>query len=335
MEHLNASPVTSDKIRVWTDHDPVLAKVKVWVQTGWPDDRTTTDQDFRPYRRRQNELSVEDGCVLWGSRVVVPTKGRERVMEILHDAHLGIARMKRFARSYVWWPGIDQQLEDCVKTCNTCQQNQKSPPTFRVHIDYAGPFLGKMFLLIIDAHSKWMEVHMTTSATSLITISLLRKTFAALGLPDVVVSDNASNFTSEEFEDFLKSNGVKHVRTPPYHPASNGLAERAVQTFKEGMKKLKDETLGTKLARFLFKYQITPQTTTGISPAELIYGRPLRSHLDAVRPDVGRRTRVAQERQKTNHDQHARNREFHTSDKVYAKNFGPGEKWLYLEKFHE
>ena len=259
-------------------------------------------------------------------------------------AHLGITRMKRFARSYVWWPGIDQQLEDCVKTCNTCQQNQKSPqtsllcpwswpnkPWSRVHIDYAGPFLGKMFLFIINAHSKWMEVHMTTSS---ITISLLRKTVAALGLPDVVVSDNASNFTSEEFEEFLKNNGVKHVRTPSYHPASNGLAERAVQTFKEGMKKLKDGTLETKLARFLFKYRITPQTTTGISPAELIYGRPLRSHLDAVRPDLGRKTRVAQGRQKTNHDQNARNREFHTSDKSMPRTLGQVRSG-YLEKFPE
>ena len=100
-----------------------------------------------------------------------------------------------------------------------------------------------MFLLLIDAHSKWLEVHMTTSSTSATTISLLRKSFASLGLPEVIVSDNATNFTSEEFEQFLKKNGVKHVKTPPYHPASNGLAERAVQTFKEGMRKLKDGSL--------------------------------------------------------------------------------------------
>ena len=96
---------------------------------------------------------------------------------------------------------------------------------------------------------------MTTSSTSATTISLMRKSFASLGLPEVIVSDNATNFTSDEFDLFLKKNGVKHVKTPPYHPASNGLAERAVQTFKEGMRKLKDGSLDTKLSRFLFKYR--------------------------------------------------------------------------------
>ena len=108
-------------------------------------------------------------------------------------------------------------------------------PWSRIHVDYAGPFEGKMFLLIIDAHSKWLEVHMTNSSTSTATIEPLRKTFACLGLLDVVVSDNATTFISNEFSEFLKRNGVRHVRTPPYHPASNGLVERAVQTFKEGM----------------------------------------------------------------------------------------------------
>ena len=209
--------------------------------------------------------------MLWGNRVVIPCRGRHQVLVMLHEAHPRIVRMKSFARGYVWWPGIDQELEQCVKSCETYQINRKSPPVLlmhpwawpnkpwsRVHIDYAGPFLGKMFLLVIDAHSKWLEIHMTTTSTSTATITLMRKSFASLGLPQVIVSDNATNFTSDEFEQFLKKNGVRHIRTPPYHPASNGLVERAVQTFKEGVKKLRDGSLETKLSRFLFKYRITP-----------------------------------------------------------------------------
>ena len=113
---------------------------------------------------------------------------------------------------------------------------------------------------------------MTVSSTSAATISLLRRSFASLGLPEVIVSDNAANFTSEEFEQFLRKNGIKHVKTPPYHPSSNGLAERAVQTFKEGMRKLKEGSLETKLSRFLFKYCLTPQSTTGVLPSELMFG---------------------------------------------------------------
>ena len=159
---------------------------------------------------------------------------------------------------------VDKDVEQCVKLCDPCQQNQKSPPVIplhpwswptkpwtQVHIDYAGPFMGRMFLLIIDAHSKWLEVHPTTMTTSAATITLLRKLFATFGLPEVVVSDNASNFTNEEFETFSRKNGVKHVKTPPYHPASNGLVERAVQTFKSGMKKLTEGSVQMKVPFFV------------------------------------------------------------------------------------
>ena len=125
-------------------------------------------------------------------------------------------------------------------------------PWSRVHIDYAGPMEGKMFLLIVDAHSKWLEVHSTNSATSTATIELLRKSFATLGLPEVVVSDNATAFTSLEFTESLKR---------------NGLVERAVQTFKESFKGLQEGSINTRISRFLFKYRLTPYSSTGISPA--------------------------------------------------------------------
>ena len=192
----------------------------------------------------------------------------------------------------------------------------------------ASPFMGKMFLVIIDAHSKWMEVHKTASSSAAATISLLRTTFATLGLPEVVVSDNAANFTSDEFAEFLKRNGVRHVRTPPYHPASNGLAERAVQTFKEGMRKLKDGSIDTKLARFLFKYRMTPQSSTGISPAELMFGRRLRTQFDSLHPDLNKKALHAQLRQAKGHDNRAKPREFRVGELVYARNYGQGPMWV-------
>ena len=99
---------------------------------------------------------------------------------------------------------------------------------------------------------------MTNSATSLSTIKYLRHLLASLGFFEVIVSNNAAAFTSDEFVLFLKKNGVKHVRTPPYHLESNGLAEKAVQIFKEGMKKLKHGSLETQLSFFLFMYRLIP-----------------------------------------------------------------------------
>lgn len=109
-------------------------------------------------------------------------------------------------------------------------------------MDYAGPFLGEMFLLIADAHSKWMDVYPVKSATSQATIEKLRLSFSVFGLPKMLVLDNGTCFTSAEFESFMKQNGIDHVKSAPFHPSSDGLAERAVQTFKEGMKKIKGDS---------------------------------------------------------------------------------------------
>ena len=111
-----------------------------------------------------------------------------------------------------------------------------------------------MFLLVIDAHSKWMEITVVASATSHSTIEELRKMFATHGLPEVLVSDNGTAFSSAEFHEFTSRNSIRHVRLASYHPSSNGQVERAVQTFKDAMKKESPDSLDTRISRFLFIY---------------------------------------------------------------------------------
>ena len=188
--------------------------------------------------------------------------------------------------------------------------------------------MGKMFLLIIDAHSKWMDIHCVNSATSSVTIDKMRSTFASHGLPEIVVSDNGSNFVSSEFKSFLQKNGIKHLTSTPYHPSTNGLVERAVQTFKQEMKKQDDGSVDTKLASFPLSYRITLQSTTGESPAQLRWGRSLRSHLDLLRPDVATRVHLAQSRQKKQHDQHSRTHGVKLGESVSVRNYYQGSKWV-------
>ena len=125
LDMLLSLPVTVEQIRQWTSHDPILFQVRTMVQQGWND---TNDTDLRPFQKRRNELSLHDGCILWGSCVVVPPQGRDKIKQELHEGHPGATRMKALARSFVWWPQIDQQLEDLVKKCEDCQCFRNQPP---------------------------------------------------------------------------------------------------------------------------------------------------------------------------------------------------------------
>ena len=338
MEHLADSPVTSHHIRLWTRRDPELSKVLKFVRHGWPEQ---CGRELKPYSSKKEELSVYEDCILWGNRVVIPPKGRKAVLQELHEGHPGMTRMKALARMYVWWPGSDKDIEDSVSSCSDCQINQSAPPSaplhpwswstkpwVRLHLDFAGPFLGKMYLVLIDSHSKWIEAFPTSSATSSVVMEHLRTTFAQFGIPETVVTDNGPCFVSAEFESFLVANGIKHITSAPYHPASNGLAERAVQILKRGLKKVTEGSLSTRMAKVLLTYRMTPQSTTGASPAELLLGRQPRTRLDLLRPKLEERVRNKQWQQKATHDSTARAREFGEGEKVYVKNFGTGQKWL-------
>ena len=342
METLEASPVTAADIRTWTRRDPLLSRVFRLVEHGWHDEKPDIDVDMKAFRQRRSELAIVDGCIMWGNRLIIPKQGQKRVLEALHEGHPGIARMKSFARAFAWWPKMDADIEQKAKSCNSCQENQARPPKeplhpwswpsrpwSRIHIDHAGPFMGKLFLLVIDAHSKWLEVIPVTSTDAATTSEKLRGVFATHGLPDKLVSDNGPSFTSASFGEFLKRNGIAHSTSSPYHPSSNGLAERAVRTFKEAMKKMTEGSLNTRIARFLLKYRTTPHSTTGISPSEMLMGRRVTTILDRMRPDVESRVRQHQENQKSAHDKHAKERSFEVSEEVYAENFSSTTpKWL-------
>ena len=248
ISQMEALPVTVRKLRAATASDPILSKVYRYIQDKWP---RVVPAELTPYSSRRNELTVEEGCVLWGYRVVIPAKLklREKLLQELHLDHPGVTRMKAVARSYMWWPGLDQELEKLAKACPACQAVKRAPPTAplhpwvwpsrpwqRVHLDFAGPFQGSMFLIGVDAYSKWPEVKIMSSTTVSKTLDVLREWFSTHGIPEHLVTDNGPQFIAEEFETFAKCNGIKHVKSAPYHPASNGLAERFVQSLKQSLK---------------------------------------------------------------------------------------------------
>ncbi|XP_044745163.1 uncharacterized protein K02A2.6-like [Coccinella septempunctata] len=142
----------------------------------------------------------------------------------------------------------------------------------------------------MDAHTKWIEVCETSSTSSLTTIENLRRIFSIFGLPKILVSDNGTCFTSQEFSEFIERNCISHITTPPYNPASNGAAENCVKVIKGALTKaLSIDSMSTTnqiLCRFLLDYRNTPHCTTGLSPANLIFGRSLRTKFDIINPNA-------------------------------------------------
>ena len=170
---------------------------------------------------------------------------RERAIQILHEGHPGMTRMKAIAQGAVWWPGINAKIERKIKECLNakCIRNFNlwlcytygNGQVDRLHIDVAGPFEGRMFLVVVDSHSKCLDVISVLNANSATTIHELRELFTIHGIPEIVVSDNGTTFTSAEFSEFIARNSIRRLRTAPYLPATNGLAECAVQMFKTAM----------------------------------------------------------------------------------------------------
>lgn len=194
--------------------------------SGWPEQGVPPE--YAAYQVRRKELSLHRDCLLWGNRVILPDELRKKVLCILHANHPGITAMKALARSFVWWPKMDAQIEDLVRHCKPCQTNRQSEPKTpvhfwtkperpwsRVHLDFAGPVQGVFFLVVVDALSNWAEIEIMPSLHSSVVIDKLRRMFASYGLPELVVSDNGTAFSSQEMQSFLKRNGVRYMYTAP------------------------------------------------------------------------------------------------------------------------
>ncbi|UYV76203.1 K02A2.6-like [Cordylochernes scorpioides] len=300
MDALDSSPVTSDDIRKSLPGDPVLRQALNYTLQGWSEE-TPKEIELMPYWSRRCELGACEGLLFWGNRVIIPTNLRAKMLDELHNSHQGIVGLKSVARTLFWWPGLDKDIEETVRRCNCCQSHACMPPRAtpvnwpptnqpwdRVHIDHLGPFEQNLYLIVVDACTKWIEAIPVPNTSTRETIEQLRCLFARFGIPRTLVSDNGTGFTSEEFRQFMTRNGIRHLRTAPFHPSSNGLAERAVQTIKTGLKKVQQGSISQRLAEILLGYRRTPIASIGKSPSEMMFGRNIRSRLDLILPNPGK-----------------------------------------------
>ncbi|XP_050509696.1 uncharacterized protein K02A2.6-like isoform X1 [Diabrotica virgifera virgifera] len=291
-------PISYEDVAKVSSKDGILLQVMDFVKTGWPN--KCGDGELKPYFLKRNELSIESQCLMVGIRVVIPTVLRESILELIHEGHIGIVRSKMLARAVVWWPGLQQDIETMINSCQVCQITQnnsekalvswpKTENVFeRIHVDF---FYKNncTFLIIVDSKSKWVDIHVMKKGTSVLhTLDKLKVTFSLMGLPVMLVSDNGPPFNATEFTRFCQNNGITILKSPPYHPQSNGCAERHVQTVKAALEKCSIQqselTMEQQVVNFLFKYRNTPSASTGLSPNEIVFKVKPRTRIDLLKP---------------------------------------------------
>ncbi|VDH89859.1 Hypothetical predicted protein [Mytilus galloprovincialis] len=248
--------------------------------------------------RFREELSVIDGVLLKGSRIVIPDKLRKQTLQLAHEGHQGIVKTKLRLREKVWWPGIDQDAENLVKSCRACQvvgPVPKQEPIKRTQLpdgpwqdlcaDLMGPFpTGEYVFVVVDYYSRWQEVAILKSVTTDKIIRSLDMMFSHHGIPISLKTDNGPQFTSKEFYNYLSENGVIHNRSTPYWPQANGEVERQNRTLLKAFRTANAENRDWRkeIPKFLLAYRSTPHSTTGKSPAELLFNRKIRTKLPEI-----------------------------------------------------
>lgn len=282
-----------------TKEDKLLDKVKYFIINGWP--KSCKDDNLRPYFLKKEELSVDSDVIMWGYRLIIPSICRDSVLQEIHSTHMGASKMKALARSFFWWPHMDEEIEKFSSNCPVCLSMRQNPPQLqskwpesnssfeRVHIDFLD-LKGTKYLILTDSYSKWPEVIRMSRTDVDSTLDALREIFARFGIPITLVSDNGPPFQSSKFEQFCTKNKIRHITSPVYHPNSNGAVEVAVKSFKHSLTKMimdnkSSDSVSTLVSRYLLTYRNTPHWVTEKAPAELLLGRNVRTILDFLRKD--------------------------------------------------
>ena len=275
------------KYQTATANDKELQTLLRYIQYGWPSNKKDCARSASAYYSLRNSLSIANGVVFYGSRLVIPVALRCEVLDSLHKAHQGVTKTLQRASTSVFWPGMRRRIEEKCLACDSCAKsegNQTREPLIPFAIPNT-PFQtvgidlfyldGVDYLLLVDYLTKWPVVKRLSSGIgSSAVVQALREIFADFGQPDKIVSDNGPQLSSFHFKQFCKSLNIEHVTSSPLHASGNGQSERSIRTIKAMMKKCYDE--GTDWLQGLLAIRNTPVAQGIPSPAELLQGRVLR-----------------------------------------------------------
>lgn len=322
MASLPVSDRKMHEIKVQTGQDEQLSVLKQIILSGWPDNKKECQSLVTDFWNYRDELTVYDGVIMKGNKIVVPKSLRSNMIEIIHGSgHFGVEKSLRRARSALFWPSYSKHITEAVLNCPTCLEyrpsNQREPLQSYEIPDYPWQIVAtdlfswndKNFLLVVDTYSHYFEVKELRNMKSATITNHMKGIFARMGIPEKVISDNGPCYQSSEFHEFAKLFDFQHVTSSPHYPQSNGFAEVYVKICKQIFTKAKagktDPLLG------LLQYRVTP-LDIGYSPSELLMGRQLRSDIPTSKENllpryispkvVGKRLQGKKQRSKFNYD---------------------------------
>ena len=294
--------VTLQMVQVGTREDATLQRLIKALEKGYlPNDNT-----LREYKMVFNELTYADQVLLRGDRLVIPDAElypgsgslRQLVVDNAHEGHQGIVKCKRLLRSKVWFPGMDAMMELKVNNCIACQATTYQPtrdplkpselpdgPWQYVDMDFWGPLpSGESILVMIDPYSRYPEVEFCHSTSAAAVVPKLDKVFSTHGFPEKSKSDGGPPFNGGDahyFKQYMKWAGIDHTVVSPEDPEANGLAEGLMKSIKKvwHCARIEKKNFKQELYKFLRQYRATPHSTTGRSPAEILFKRTIRTRL--------------------------------------------------------
>ena len=229
------------------ERDPVYSTVYHLTLRGWPDHVQDVPCVARHFWGARDELSIDQGLLLKGTRVCIPPELLKRTLADLHGAHQGVGRMQAQAREAVYWPGIDSDISDYVSWCTTCTKHKASPPAQPmlprdipdgpwqdIAADYM-TFKGHEYLIICDTFSKYPFAYKVTAKSAQSLCLHLLELISQYGPPMSLSTNNGPQFASDELAEFLTCHCIAHHTSSPHFPRSNGFIERQVRTIKTAL----------------------------------------------------------------------------------------------------
>jgi hypothetical protein len=279
IQYLAVSTEKIAQLKVATKNDNELCALKQIIKTGWPENKEDVPKPIHLYYTFREELTLKDGIIFKGERIVVPQSVRNDMLSRIHNGHVGIQGCLRRAKESLYWPRMYRDIENFVRNCASCNvyQNEQveepltqheipDQPWEKLRVDLF-EFRNKNYLVTVDYYK-------TTSKHA---IQKLRAQFSRHGVPSKVISDNGPQLSSSDFADFAKTYEFVHVTSSPGYPLSNGKAENAVKTVKRIMKKSLKSGEDPYLA--LLSWRNTPSEGMNSSPVQRLYGRRTRTLL--------------------------------------------------------